>query len=163
MARSRRRGFLRRCRPRVGAAFAGVATVGVLGAPASAHAALPGVPTFTVTPTTNLSSGQTVQVSWENQFVGLTETAFHVYECAGPFDLTTYERNCDRRAEVPATSGATVYVNVSQIVPLHPGGADHICKGTEPGNEQCYVVLVGNPSLVVKGSEAILFYTSSTK
>ena len=77
---------------------AGLAAAAALGGPAAAPAAagpIP-VPTFTVTPSTNLFNGQSVDVAWSNQFVGITESAFSVWECLpGTFSTAT----CDFRAQ----------------------------------------------------------------
>jgi hypothetical protein len=165
MARRGRRGFLRHWCSRLGTAVAGMATVGVLGAPGTASAALPGLPTFTVTPSTNLVTGQPVRVSWENQFVGLTTDTFSVEQCAGPWDPSTYLQNCQIRAiQSQAASSGSYYVDVYQAFKPPTGDTRHVCKGTEAGTEQCYVVLVaqgGTPT--VRASVPILFYTTSTK
>jgi hypothetical protein len=164
MARRRKHRKGRGWCPRLGTAVAGLATLGVLAWPGPAEA-LPGVPSFTLSHSTGLIAGEEVVASWENQFVGLTEQVFVVHECAGHFDPSTYFDRCITLAyQYPAAPSGSYKVRLAQVFyPLDQQQNQHICKGNEAGEEQCYVELVAANTYVVKGSVPIHFGSASTK
>jgi hypothetical protein len=126
------------------AGFAAAATLaGPVAAPAGAGTTIP-VPTFTLSGSTGLVDGSTVQASWTNQFVGLTENEFGVWECLpGPLALGT----CDLKGEAPATPNGSVQIVIARQVGFTTCGTD---------TTQCSVRLISNAG-VEKGSVPIEF------
>ena len=122
---------------------AAAALAGPAAAPAAAGTSIP-VPTFTVDPSMNLFDGITVGAAWSNQFVGLTENEFGVWECLpGPLALGT----CDLKGEAPATPAGSVDIVISRRVGSTTCGTD---------TTQCSVRLISNAG-VEKGSVPITF------
>ena len=159
MAGSRTPRLLRRIvRSGLGLA-AGFAALGPLAMAGRADATP--LPTFSVSQTTGLVSGQQVRVSWRNQPLAFPPGIFVVFQCAGLFDPSDYYRNCSELAlQVPAASSGSFDVTVHQQ--LIPDDITlHTCNGT--GGEQCYLVLVASETLGVNASVPILFGSSSPK
>jgi hypothetical protein len=145
----------------VGRVAVGLAALGPLAVAGRADAVRPGLPTFTVSQTTGLVSGQEVTVSWTNQILGVPTGMFAVFQCAGLFDPSDYYRNCDELAlQDSASRSGSLDVTVHQrFIPddVHL----HECNGI--GAEQCYLVLVASETLAVHGSVPITFLVSSPK
>ena len=138
---------------------AGLAALGPLAMAGRADATP--LPTFSVSQTTGLVSGQQVRVTWKHQRLGLSPGVFVVFQCAGPFDPSDYYRNCSELAlQAPAaTSGSFDLAVHQQLIP--DDITLHWCNGT--GGEQCYLVLVASETLGINASVPIRFGSSSPK
>jgi hypothetical protein len=141
-----------RRRTRALAAVAGLLALSPFTVAGRADAA---VPTFTVSQTTGLVSGQQVRVAWDGQPLGVPVGVFVVFQCAGLFDPSDYYRNCDELVlQDPAASSGSYDVTVRrQLIP--DDLTLHTCNGT--GEEQCYLVLVASETLLVNASLPITF------